>query len=91
VRLALGAAPAQVVRLFVRQALVVSALGLVAGAGLAAMLAAGLGSTMYGVDPWSGWAFAGAAVVLVLVVLIASYLPARRAAQGDPTAVLRAG
>jgi len=91
VRLALGAEPAQVARLFMRQGLVVSSMGLTAGTVLAAALAAGLSGIIYGVNPWSGWHFAGAAALLVVVVLFASYLPARRASRIDPTAVLRAG
>lgn len=91
IRLALGAEPAQVARLFVRQGFVVAVIGIAAGGGLAAALVAGLSGVVYGVDPWSGWHFAGAAVVLVLVVLLASYLPARRASRASPTAVLRAG
>lgn len=91
VRLALGAEPAQVARLFVGQGLRVAAIGIAAGAALAAALVAGLSGVVYGVDPWSGWHFSGAAALLVVVVLLASYLPARRASRANPTAVLRAG
>ncbi|MEW6320031.1 MAG: ABC transporter permease [Acidobacteriota bacterium] len=89
VRLAMGAAPRDVVRLFVVQGARVGALGLVIGLALAAALAAGLRGFLWGVEAFDGRLFAGMGLVLLGVVILASYLPARRAAHLDPMIALR--
>jgi putative ABC transport system permease protein len=89
VRLALGAEPRDVVRLFVRQGLVTSAVGLAVGLVLAAGVAAALESLVFGGNRWDPAHVALAAGVLGTTVILASYLPARRAAQTDPTVALR--
>ena len=90
VRLALGAQPAQVRRLVVRDALTLAAAGL--GIGVAAALASSriLGGLLYNVAPWDPASYAGAAVVLAAVALVAGWIPARRAAAVDPAVALRA-
>ena len=89
VRLALGAQPSDVVRLVVGRGgrLTVAGLALgVAGALAAARLIAG---TLYGVRPWDPTTFVAAPLLLAAVALLASYLPARRAARVDPALSLQ--
>ncbi len=90
IRLALGARPRDLVRMFVRQGLAIAAAGLLVGAGLAAVVAAGVEGFIFGSDAWDPGHFALAATVLGGVVLVACYLPARRASRVDPTQALRA-
>jgi predicted lysophospholipase L1 biosynthesis ABC-type transport system permease subunit len=89
IRMALGAAPGGVVRLVLRRVAWVIGIGIVAGA-LATWWAARLaGTLLYGVQPRDPATFAGAALVLVAIGLLAGWLPARRAARIDPVDVLR--
>lgn len=90
VRLALGASPRDVIRLFVGQAGVVGGLGLLVGVALAAIVSRALGGLLWGVDPLDPRLFAAVGAVLLAVVLFASYWPARRAAHLDPVTALRA-
>ncbi len=83
VRMALGAPRFQVLALVLRQALAMTAVGLAAGIA-AAFAGARLITNV--LDPA---VFAAAAAVLVLVALVASYLPARRATKIDPMCALR--
>ncbi|MFI5233001.1 MAG: ABC transporter permease [Gemmatimonadales bacterium] len=90
IRLALGAQPSAVVGFFLRSGARLIGLGTVvglAGALLAAKFMAGL---LYGVVPDDAVTFASVTVVLVVVALVASYVPARRASHVMPTEVLRA-
>jgi|HubBroStandDraft_3_1064219.scaffolds.fasta_scaffold08695_3 predicted permease len=89
VRMAVGARRAQVAALFVREGLSIALLG--AALGLAGALAAAhlLAAWLYGVEPRDPLTFTAAAVLLTLVALLASYLPARRAASVDPMTALR--
>lgn len=90
VRIALGATRASLLSLILRQAAAMLLVGVAVGAGLA--LAAGrlVSGFLYGVSAHDGWTLAGAAVLLTAGGLLAAYLPARRAANADPMAALRA-
>jgi putative ABC transport system permease protein len=89
-RAALGAEPGSLARLVLGDASRVLAAGAALGA-LGALAGARLVSTLlFGVTPFDPFAFAGAALLLLLVATVASYLPARRAARVDPTVALRA-
>jgi len=89
VRLALGAAGGDVVRLFLREGAVLTSLGLVAGLAGALAAARGLRTLLFGVSATDPATFAGVAVLLVIIALAASYVPARRAARVEPMQALR--
>ena len=90
VRMALGAQRADVLRLILRQGAGMALLGVALGIGLASGLTRLMSAQLYGVSPRDPLTFAGVALVLLLVALMACYLPARRAASVDPTEALRA-
>jgi predicted permease len=89
IRMALGAQPASVVWLVLREVAAMLAVGTLLGLG--ASLAAGrlVSSLLYGVKPHDAAPLAIAAVVLGIATGIAAYLPAHRAARLDPMAALR--
>jgi putative ABC transport system permease protein len=89
-RVALGATRADIVRLVMRQALIVVAAGLVAGVVVGLLAARLLSSLLFNVPPSDVVAISVAAVVLATTALMASYVPARRAARIDPTTALAA-
>jgi predicted permease len=89
VRLALGASPSEVARLVVGQAAILIMCGAVPGLVVAVMLTRGIQGLVYGISPLDPASFAAAGLVLLAVALVASYIPARRAAHSDPTAALR--
>jgi len=89
IRIALGAAQRQVVRLFVRQGLRLSAVGLLLGIGLSVALARVLASAFVGVASAGMATFAAIAALVVGVTILASWIPARRAATVDPMVALR--
>ena len=89
IRIALGAAQRDILRLIVGQGMVLIAIG--AGIGLALALAATqvLKSLLFGVSATDPLTFASVLVMLVGVALLACYLPARRATKVDPLVALR--
>lgn len=89
IRLALGADRANVLRLILRQGARIGMLGLLIGTVAAYLSTRALSSMLYGVDPHDPLIFAVIAVSLFLVVVLASYLPARRATRVDPLIALR--
>jgi predicted permease len=90
VRLALGATPGGVVALVLRQGVRLAGLGLAAGLALAAAAGHLLRSQLHGVGALDPLAFGAAGAVLTAVALLASWLPARRAARVPPSTALRA-
>lgn len=89
VRLALGARPADVVRMLLRESARVGGLGLAIGLALAVSIARALSGTLYGVTV-DGWLFVSTALPLAAAILVATWWPARRAARVEPTSALRA-
>jgi putative ABC transport system permease protein len=89
VRLALGARGSQVVWVVVRRGAWLASLGIACGLGCALALAGAMRSLLYQVSPTDLPTFAGAAVLLGLIAIIACLLPAWRAASLDPFTVLR--
>jgi putative ABC transport system permease protein len=89
VRLAIGARPADVVRLVLRRGAVLGLLGTALGLLLSLAVGRALQGVLYGVEPGETEPLLAAACVLLAVVLAASVLPALRAAAVDPIAALR--
>jgi putative ABC transport system permease protein len=89
VRMALGASAASVLRLVLGQALRLVTTGVVIGLVAAGLLTRLLERLLYEVEPLDPWTFAVTALVLLLVAVIASYLPARRGMHIEPVDALR--
>jgi predicted permease len=90
IRSALGAEPEQLARMFLRQGLALSTLGAMAGLAAAMVLARLMRSLLFGVGPLDPLAYLAALAVTIAATALATYLPARRAAQIDPMNTLRA-
>ena len=90
IRIALGANSADVVRWTLRTGLAPALVGLVGGGVAALALSRLLGAQLYDVSPTDPVVFGGVALGLVIVALLASGIPARRAARVDPAVALRA-
>lgn len=90
IRVALGANRGDVLRLVLREGMVMAALGLLFGLGGAWALRRVLESMLYGVTPGDPVAFAGAALVLLAIAVVATLVPARRALRLDPARTMRA-
>ena len=89
IRTALGAVPANLVQAALRPALIITFVGTLAGVGGALYLTRFIAASLYGVSRFDPLAFVLAALVLAVAVLLASWLPARRAAEIDPMVALR--
>ena len=89
IRVALGAQQGQVLRLIMRQGLVLAASGVAVGIALALIFTRLLRSLLFGVQPFDPVTFIGVAFLLTLIALAACYLPARRAMRVDPVVALR--
>jgi len=90
VRLALGSTPRRVLGVVMARGAVLGAIGLVIGLALAVIVARSMASLLYGLSASDPVTFALVPIVLALVVLVATYLPARRAVRLDPMTALRA-
>jgi putative ABC transport system permease protein len=90
VRIALGAQPRAVAMMVTRQGLVLSGVGVAIGLVLVVLVARFLRSFLFEIAPTDPLTLAGATGILVLFALLASWIPARRAARVDPTEALRA-
>ncbi len=90
IRMALGADRRQVLRLVLRQALVLTCIGIVVGAALAAAASRFVESLLFGVPGLDPITFAGASGLFALMTVAASYVPARRAMRVNPVEALRA-
>jgi predicted permease len=89
IRMALGARAAQVRRLVFRQVAVVLAVGTAAGVAAAAGAGKLLQAVLFGTVPWDPLVYAAALTLVVVMALVASYVPARRASSVDPMVALR--
>lgn len=89
IRVSLGANPADVVLLVVRQGMLLALIGSVAGIIGALGLSRLMKSLLYGVKPIDPLIFGGVTILLLVVAMAASYLPARRAMRVDPMIALR--
>jgi predicted permease len=89
IRMALGAAKRDVSRLFIRHGLVLTAAGVVLGTIAAAALTRAMTTLLFGVSALDPLTYVAVALALGATALVATYLPARRAARIDPAAALR--
>jgi ABC-type antimicrobial peptide transport system permease subunit len=90
VRLALGARPADVQHLVLRQGLVLAVVGVAAGSVGSLALSPLLRTLLYGVSPFDPVTWSGVAVGLAGITLLACAIPARRAMRADPVEAMRA-
>jgi putative ABC transport system permease protein len=90
IRMALGAIATNIMALVLRRALLLTGAGVVAGIVAAAAVTRMMQGFMYGTSVLDPKTFTAVVLMLGLVALLASYLPARRAARIDPAATLRA-
>jgi len=89
IRMALGAQHQQVLRLVVREGIVLALVGAVIGSALAVGATRYLASLLFGVRPTDPSTFVAVTLLLLLVALAACYIPARRAMRVDPMVALR--
>jgi predicted permease len=90
IRLALGAQPGELKRMFVRYAVVLAGIGVAVGLGAAAGLMRLMKALLFGISPLDPLTYTTVPLVLVAAAVLASYLPARRAAKVDPVEALKA-
>jgi putative ABC transport system permease protein len=89
IRGAIGASRGQIVGMILWQGVWKAGIGLVIGLGGAFYLSRFLGNLMFEVKPTDPLVYAGVSGLLLLIALLASWLPARRAAKTDPVIALR--
>jgi len=89
IRMALGAQPAQVRGMILRESTWLAIAGIVVGVGAALLLTRMIKSMLYGIQPWDPPTLTVGVLILLTVALAASWIPARRAARVQPMDALR--
>jgi predicted permease len=89
IRMALGARPAQVRGMILRESTWLTVVGIVVGVGAALLLTRLVKSMLYGIQAYDPLTVAGGVLILLAVALAASWIPARRAARVQPMEALR--
>jgi predicted permease len=89
-RLAMGASTSTIMRMVIREGMTLAAAGVAIGLVAALAMRRGISALLYGVSPADPLTLAGTTALLLVVALMACYLPARRATAVDPLAALRA-
>jgi predicted permease len=89
IRMALGAAPAGVVRLVLSRVSILVGIGVLVGAGVSIWASKFVATLLYGLEPRDPATLLGSAAVLAAVGAVAGWLPARRVSRIDPAEVLR--
>ena len=91
IRMAMGAESSVVLRLVLRQGMKLVGIGIVIGLTLSLLVGRTLSRMLFGVSSYDPLSLAGASLVLILVALMACYMPARAASRLDPMSALRDG
>ena len=89
IRMALGAEPGQVMHLILAHGLKLALIGVAIGVGASLALTRFMSSLLFGISATDPLTFAAVAILLAIVALAASYIPARRAMKVDPMVALR--
>jgi putative ABC transport system permease protein len=89
IRAALGARSADIIGLFLRRSVAITAIGIVLGLAGAAAVTRSLEGMLFGLTPFDASTFIAVALIFAMVATLASYLPARRATKVDPLVALR--
>jgi putative ABC transport system permease protein len=89
IRVALGASRSAILRLILRETLILAALGLAVGLPCALAASHLIGHMLFGVSANDPTTLAAVAFILVVVAILAAFVPARRAMQVDPMVALR--
>jgi ABC-type antimicrobial peptide transport system permease subunit len=89
IRIALGASPRNILSLVLRQGVALAFSGVTIGLASALLLTRLIRSLLFGVEATDPITFAGFSLLLAMITLLASYIPARRAARIDPLISLR--
>jgi ABC-type antimicrobial peptide transport system permease subunit len=89
IRVALGAPPSRILRLVIKQAILLTSVGMAVGLICAFAMTRVLSALLFGVSATDVFTFVFMPLVLGVVALVASYLPARRAARIDPIVALK--
>ena len=90
IRMALGAQRETLTSMFVRQGLLLTAIGVIFGVAAAFATMRFMASILFHVSPMDPWTYSLATIVVIAIAWVACYLPSRRAAQVNPVNALRA-
>jgi ABC-type antimicrobial peptide transport system permease subunit len=89
IRKALGARPWDVARPILREALMLTSIGVAIGLPVALALSRLIRAEFYGIEPYDPLTVVGTAILMIAVAALAAWIPARRAAKIDPMEALR--
>jgi putative ABC transport system permease protein len=89
IRMAMGAGQGSILKMILRQGILIVFAGLAAGVLLALGMASLVGNFVSGISPYDPLTYISVSAMLVLVALFACYVPARRATRVDPMIALR--
>ena len=89
IRMALGALPGDVARPILREAVVLAVIGAVIGIPIALLVTHLTRSVFFGIKSYDPTTVAGSIILLIIIAVLAAWIPSRRAARTDPMEVLR--
>ncbi len=90
IRMALGAQRTALTRMYIREGLLLTAIGVIGGVAVALATMRLMSSLLYHVSPVDPWTYFAATISILIVACIATYVPSRKAAVVDPMHALRA-